>query len=132
MRLLRWVSSEENHIDQVAGPGVTQTTTDIGDVELERQRRSEKVNWELDGGTPLPSRELLITLRWAIKVEARKKAQRAALNKQGQPRQKPQQREQQQEALDCARRWLVRTRPPSQKFFDGIYYALTGKEAYHP
>lgn len=69
MAVLRLVSSEDHGVDQVRGDDASAAVTADGK-EQRKQQRSGPTGWP--EGAALPSKEILLTLAWAITVESKR------------------------------------------------------------
>lgn len=79
MAVLRLVSSEGRDVDRVSGGGnmsVTMAAAAAGGQQQPRQpcvgRSTASCSWPWPNGTSLPSKEVLLTLLWALRVEERR------------------------------------------------------------
>ncbi|KAK0707172.1 hypothetical protein B0T21DRAFT_298847 [Apiosordaria backusii] len=69
MEVLRLVSSEGFTVDRVVGGDASAAAAADGKEQL-KQQSGRPATWPT--GTPLPSKEILLTLLWVLKVEARR------------------------------------------------------------
>ncbi|KAK4117836.1 hypothetical protein N656DRAFT_774057 [Canariomyces notabilis] len=71
MEALRFVSSEGCAVDRVSGDDVSAPSAAAGGDSQRQLPRSGPASWGLNGAA-LPSKEVLLTLAWALKVEERR------------------------------------------------------------
>jgi transcriptional activator HAC1 len=72
MEVLRLASSERHEVDRVQGGDASAAAAADGSPQQQKQQHddSKESTWPI--GAPVPSRERLLTLLWAIKVEERR------------------------------------------------------------
>jgi transcriptional activator HAC1 len=70
MVVLRWVSSEGRDVERVFGGDEFNAAAAVGGSHQQQQQRAGDATWP--NGAALPSKEVLLTLLWALNVEERR------------------------------------------------------------